>query len=144
MKGRSYLPAVRLNSNYCLTSRINFLAFDSSANGTRAISCISGPPVSDQALSRNTGWKPWRTAHMPHAIIRGGNGRRHEVDFEDAEIRIEVYSSDETVEILIEAVNNLAPSDRRRFALLNIPKHLFSSALGAAALRKGTPGPRRA
>ena len=51
----------------------------------------------------NTGWKPWSTAHMPQAIIRAGNGRRHEVDFEDAEIRIEVYSSDETVEILVEA-----------------------------------------
>jgi hypothetical protein len=81
---------------------------------------------------------------MPHAIIRGGNGRRHEVDFEDAEIRIEVYSGDETVEIVVEAVNDLAPSDRQRFALLNIPKHLFSSALGEAAQRKGTPGPRRA
>ena len=81
---------------------------------------------------------------MPHAIIRGGNGRRHEVDFTNAEIRIEVYSSDETVEIVVEAVNDLAPSDRRRFALLNIPKHLFSSALGEAAQRKGTPGPRRA
>jgi hypothetical protein len=81
---------------------------------------------------------------MPHAIIRGGNGRRHEVDFEDAEIRIEVYSSEETVEIVVEAVNDLATSDRRRFALLNIPKHLFSSALGEAAQRKGTPGPRRA
>jgi hypothetical protein len=81
---------------------------------------------------------------MSHAIIRGGNGRRHEVDFEDAEIHIEVYSSDETVEIIIEARNDLAPSDRRRFALLNIPKHLFSSALGEAAQREGTPGPRRA
>jgi hypothetical protein len=81
---------------------------------------------------------------MPHAIIRGGNGRRHEVDFADAEIRIEVYSSDETVEIIVEARNDLAPSDRRRFALLNIPKHLFSSALGEAAQREGTPGPRRA
>jgi hypothetical protein len=81
---------------------------------------------------------------MPHAIIRSGNGRRHEVDFADAEIRIEVYSSDGTVEIFAEAVNDLAPSDRRRFALLNIPKHLFSSALGEAAQRKGTPGPRRA
>lgn len=81
---------------------------------------------------------------MPHAIIRSGNGRRHEVDFEDAEIRIEVYSSDETVEIVVEAVNDLASSDRRRFALLNIPKHLFSSALGEAAQRKGTPGPQRA
>ena len=81
---------------------------------------------------------------MPHAIIRGGNGRRHQVDFEDAEIRIEVYSSDETVEIVVEAVNDLAPSDRRRFALLNIPKHLFSSALGEAAQRKGTRGLQRA
>jgi hypothetical protein len=81
---------------------------------------------------------------MPHAIIRGGNGRRHEVDFEDAEIRIEVHSSDETVEIFVEAVNELVPSDRRRFALLNIPKHLFSAALGAAAQRKETQGPRRA
>jgi hypothetical protein len=71
------------------------------------------------------------------------NGRRYE-DFEDAEINIEVYSSDETVEIVIEAANDLATSDRRPFALLDIPKHLFSSALGAAAQRKGTPGPRPA
>jgi len=62
---------------------------------------------------------------MPHAIIRDGNGRRHEADFEDAEIRIEVYSSDETVEILVEAVNNLSPSDRCQFALLNIPNIFF-------------------
>jgi hypothetical protein len=67
---------------------------------------------------------------MPHAIIRGNNGRKYEVDFEDAEIRIEVYSSDESVEIVIEAVNDSTSSDRQRFALLNIPKHLFSSALG--------------
>jgi hypothetical protein len=81
---------------------------------------------------------------MSHAIIRGGNGRRHEVDFEDAEIRIEVYSGDETVEVVIEAVDDFAPSDRRQFALLNLPKHLFSSALGAVAQRKGTPSLRRA
>ncbi len=81
---------------------------------------------------------------MAHAIIRAGNGHRHEVDFEDVEIRIGVYSSGETVEIVVEAVNDLAPSDRRRFALLNIPKHLFSAALGAAAQRQGTPGLRRA
>jgi thiamine pyrophosphate-dependent acetolactate synthase large subunit-like protein len=55
-----------------------------------------------------------------------------------------VYSSDETVEIVIEAANDLATSDRRRFALLNIPKHLFSSALDEAASRKGAPGPRPA
>jgi len=60
------------------------------------------------------------------------------------EIQVEVYSSDETVEIVVETVNDPGTSDRRRFAFLNIPKHLFSSALGAAALRKGTPGPRPA
>ena len=81
---------------------------------------------------------------MPHAIIRANNGHRHEVDFEDVEIRIEVYSGNETIEIVVEAVNDFGPSHRRRFALLNIPKHLFSAALGEAAQRKGTPGPRRA
>ncbi len=81
---------------------------------------------------------------MLHAIIRGSSGRRYEVDFEDAEIQIEVYSGDETLEIVVEAVNDPTSSDRHRFALLNIPKHLFSSALGEAAQRKGTPGPQRA
>jgi len=55
-----------------------------------------------------------------------------------------VYSGDETVEIVVEAVNYLAPSDRHRFALIDTPpKHLFSSALGEVAQRKGRPGPRR-
>ena len=80
---------------------------------------------------------------MSHAIIRGGNGHRHEVDFEDAEIRVEVNSGDETVEIVVEDVNDLTSSDRRRFALLNMPKQLFSSAPGEAAQRKGVPGSRR-
>ena len=40
---------------------------------------------------------------MPHAIIRGNNGSRHEVDFGEASIRVETYASDETVEIFVEA-----------------------------------------
>ena len=39
---------------------------------------------------------------MPHAIIRGKSGRRHEVDFEGCALRVEVHASDETVEIFIE------------------------------------------
>jgi hypothetical protein len=35
---------------------------------------------------------------MSHAIIRGKGGRRHEVDFGDAPIRVEVHASEETVE----------------------------------------------
>ena len=40
---------------------------------------------------------------MPYAIIRGANGRRHEVDFGDAPVRVEIYANEETVEIFIEA-----------------------------------------
>ena len=58
---------------------------------------------------------------MPHAIIRGENGRRHEVDFGDAPVRVEIYHSDETVEIFIEADFETIPEERRRFAVLNIP-----------------------
>jgi hypothetical protein len=69
---------------------------------------------------------------MPHAIIRGKNGRRHEVDFGDAPIRVEIYASDETVEIFVEA------DFGRRFGIFNIPRNLFSEASGAAARRSST------
>ena len=72
---------------------------------------------------------------MPHAIMRGRNGRRHEVDFGDTPVRVEIYSSEETVEILIEADFETVSEQRRRFALLSIPRHLFSEATAAAARR---------
>ncbi len=46
---------------------------------------------------------------MTHAIIRGKNGRRHEVDFEDSPVQVEVYASDETIEILVEADTETMP-----------------------------------
>ena len=76
---------------------------------------------------------------MPHAIIRGENGRRHEVDFGDAPVRVEIYASDAAVEIFIEADFETLPEERRRFALLNIPRHLFSKATAAAARRAANP-----
>ena len=72
---------------------------------------------------------------MPYAIIRGKNGRRHEVDFGDEAVRVEIHSSDEIVEIFIEADSETHPQERRRFALLNIPRHLFSEATAASARR---------
>jgi len=82
---------------------------------------------------------------MPHAIIRGANGRRHEVDFGDAPVRVEIYASEETVEIFIEADFDTLPEKRRRFALVNIPRHLFSEATAAATRRATNPRlhPRR-
>ena len=72
---------------------------------------------------------------MPHAIIRRANGRQHEVDFGNAPIRVEIYASEETVQIFIEVDFEMLPEERRRFALLNIPRPLFSEATAAAARR---------
>jgi hypothetical protein len=60
---------------------------------------------------------------MTHAIIRGKNGRRHEVDFGESPVRLEVYASETTIEIFVEADFETLPEERRRFALI----------LGAAA-----------
>lgn len=70
---------------------------------------------------------------MAHVIIRGGNGRRHEVDFEDADITVELHASEDHVELVIEAPKDEAPSDRKRFALINIPRHLLSKAMADLA-----------
>lgn len=72
---------------------------------------------------------------MARAIIRGRNGRQHEVDFGDAALKVEVYVSEETVEIFVEADTSTLPEKRRPFALLNLPRHQFSRATGAAARR---------
>jgi hypothetical protein len=68
---------------------------------------------------------------MPYAIIRGDNGRCHEVDFGDVPVRAEIYS---TVEIFIEADFETLPNERRRFALLKIPRRLFSDFRGYSHL----------
>ena len=72
---------------------------------------------------------------MAHAIIRGKNGRRHEVDFGDSPVRVEIYASEETVEIFVEADFETLPEEHRRFAIVNIPRHQFSEATGAVARR---------
>jgi hypothetical protein len=72
---------------------------------------------------------------MAHAIIRGGNGRRHEVDFGDSPVRVEVHANNQTVEIFVEADFETHAEERRRFAIINIPRHLFSEATGQAARR---------
>src|SRR5262249_10440429 len=71
---------------------------------------------------------------MAHAILRGANGRRHEVDFGDAEVTIEVYAGETTIEVVIDAPTDL--SHRKRFALLTFPSDEFSGAPGHAAQTK--------
>lgn len=73
---------------------------------------------------------------MSHAIIRGKNGRRHEVDFGAGPVRVEIHTSEETIEISVEADFETLPEGRRRFVIVNIPRHQFSAATGADARRK--------
>ena len=68
---------------------------------------------------------------MSFAIIRGRNGRRHEVDFGDAAIEVDVAIGSETVQITVEAIHDQVPSDKRRFATLAIPREKLAAALGA-------------
>ena len=95
-------------------------------------------------LSGGTKYQPKQGANMPHAIVIGANGRRHEVDFEDAEVTIEVFAGETTIEIVIESQNDLAPSHRKRFALLSLQCDQFSAALGQAAQRKNAKKTRAA
>ena len=72
---------------------------------------------------------------MSHAITRGHTGRRHEVDFGDDPIRVEVHASDETVDSFVEVDVQTDVEDWPRFAILSIPRHLFSEATGQPVRR---------
>ena len=50
-------------------------------------------------------------------------------------IRVEIHASEKTVEIFVEADFETHPEERRRFAIINIPHHLFSEATGRTARR---------
>jgi hypothetical protein len=56
-------------------------------------------------------------------------------------VRVDIYPSEETIEIFVEADFETLPEGRRRFAILNIPRHLFSEASAAAARRSANPRP---
>jgi hypothetical protein len=77
---------------------------------------------------------------MSYAIIRGANGRRHEVNFGDAPLRVEIYAGQESVEIFVEAESEAISEERRRFAIINIPRQLFVQANGEAARRNASKG----
>lgn len=73
---------------------------------------------------------------MAHVIIRGDNGRRHEVDFQEAEITVEFHASGATVELVIEAQDDDRPWDKNRFALISLPRTAFEKAVAEHARLK--------
>lgn len=72
---------------------------------------------------------------MAHAFIKAGNGQRHEIDFGDEPVRVEVHASEDVVEITVEEEGEGRAEGRRRFALLSLPRDEFSRATGEATRR---------
>jgi hypothetical protein len=73
----------------------------------------------------------WGFAISHPTIIRGENAR----SIGHAPVRVEIYLSEGTVEISSRRISRRSPEERRRFAILNIPRYLFSEATAAAARR---------
>jgi hypothetical protein len=73
------------------------------------------------------------------AILRGANGRRHEVDFGDDPVTIDVAMSSTTVQVTMTAADPGDPA-RGRFATVALPRAALVAAMAAAAARPTTNG----
>ena len=63
---------------------------------------------------------------MPHAIIHGNNCSRHEVDFENAETTVEVFTNDQNIELMAEVLKEEYPWQKSCFALISLVRLLRS------------------
>ena len=71
------------------------------------------------------------------AILRGANGRRHEVDFGDDAVTIDVAMSATTVQVTMTAADPGDPT-RCRFVTVALPREALVTAMAAAAARPTT------
>jgi hypothetical protein len=76
------------------------------------------------------------------AILRGANGRRHEVDFGDDPVTIDVAMSAATVQITMTAAEPGDPG-KGRFVTIAIPRDALAAAMAAAAAQPTTDGELR-
>jgi hypothetical protein len=74
-----------------------------------------------------------------YAILRGANGRRHEVDFGDDPVVVDIAMSDVTVQITMTASGD-AGSDRRRFVTVTIPREQLVTAMAESVNRRSRTG----
>jgi hypothetical protein len=70
-----------------------------------------------------------------YAILRGANGRRHEVDFGDDPVVVDV---DITVQITITAPGTPNP-DQARFETVAVPREQLVAAMAEAVNRRSKP-----
>jgi hypothetical protein len=74
-----------------------------------------------------------------YAILRGANGRRHEVDFGDDPVVVNVAMSDITVQITMTAPGAPDP-DRARFVTVTVPREQLVAAMAEAVNRRSKTG----
>ena len=74
-----------------------------------------------------------------YAILRGANSRRHEVDFGDDPVVVEVSMSGITVQITMTAPGDLNP-DRARFVTVTVPREQLVAAMAEAVNRRSKTG----
>ena len=76
------------------------------------------------------------------AILRGANGRRHEVDFGDDPVTVDVAMSATTVQITMTAADPGDPA-KGRFITVAIPRDALAAAMAVAAARPAADGELR-
>jgi hypothetical protein len=74
-----------------------------------------------------------------YAILRGANSRRHEVDFGDDPVVVEVSMSGITVQITMTAPGDLDP-DWAQFVTITVPREQLVAAMAEAVNRRSKPG----
>ena len=73
------------------------------------------------------------------AILRGANGRRHEVDFGDDPVTVDVAMSTTTLQNTMTATDPGEPA-KGRFVTVAIPRDALAAAMAAAAARPTADG----
>jgi hypothetical protein len=73
------------------------------------------------------------------AILRGINGRRHEVDFEDDPVIIDVSMSPTTVQITVTVADPGDPA-KVRYVTVALPRAALAAAMASASARPVADG----
>lgn len=68
------------------------------------------------------------------AALRGTNGRRHEVDFQDDPVIVDVAMSPQTVQITMTAASPSDPNNTR-YVTVALPRDALASAMASASAR---------
>src|SRR3954452_22101228 len=93
--------------------------------------CSRSALNSTAILRRIAASRSARGGRLMFAILRGASGRRHEVDFGDDPVTIDVAMSPTTVQVTMAAADPGDPA-RSRFVTVALPRDALATAMAAA------------